>query len=428
MMMQMAVELDLLVHQMDVKTAYLNADIDCEIYMNQPVGYEQFLDSKVKMVCKLNKALYGLKQSGRMWNNVLSAFLKERDFIQSEHDPCLYIYRDDPETVFLLHWVDDIILAVSSENLLKTVKAWLKDRFHMKDLGPICEFLGIRFKQQNGVITMDQTKYIENKLVKYSYDACKTRPTPCELVDYNINRDESSVGKEKNKLYREMVGSLIYAMTCTRPDISWAVSKLSRKLSNPTEGDFVMLKHVFMYLLGTLDYCLTFQKSVHGIRLVGYSDSDWAGELSDRKSTSGYIFMLSNDGPAISWKSKKQDVVALSSCEAEYMAGCAAAQEAIYLSRVFTDFVVRGGSSSVVNKVVVNIDNQGAMGLARNPVSHNKSKHIDIKYHFLRECVINGIIDIVHVPSSFNVADIMTKPLAKVKFSQFRKLMFGVLV
>ena len=180
-----------------------------------------------------------------------------------------------------------------------------------------------------------------------------------------------------------------------------------------------------MYLLGTLDFCLTFQKSVHGLRLIGFSDSDWAGELSDRKSTSGYVFSLSNDGPAISWKSKKQDVVALSSCEAEYMAGCAAAQEAIYLSRVFADFVKRG-ASSVVETVVVNMDNQGAMGLARNPVSHNKSKHIDIKYHFLRDCVVDKKIEIVHVPTSFNVADLMTKPLARVKFSQFRKSMFGV--
>jgi hypothetical protein len=158
---------------------------------------------------------------------------------------------------------------------------------------------------------------------------------------------------------------------------------------------------------------------------VGFSDSDWAGEVADRKSTGGYVFTLSNDGPAISWKSQKQDVVALSSCEAEYMAGCAAAQEAIYLSRVFSDFCKREGSSSD-EAVVVNIDNQGAMGLARNPVSHKKSKHIDIKYHFLRECVVTKKIRVVYVPSSFNVADILTKPLAKVKFAQFRKSLFGV--
>ena len=425
MMMQMAAELDLLVHQLDVKTAYLNAEIDCEIFMNQPIGYEQS-SGNVKMVCKLNKALYGLKQSGRMWNNVLSSFLKDHCFVQSKHDPCLYIYREDPETAFLLHWVDDIILAASSVGLQNAVKKWLKDRFHMKDLGRICEFLGIRFKQENGTITMDQSKYLQNKLIKYNLHNCKTRPTPCELVDYDQNREASGEEKVNNKLYREMVGSLIYAMTCTRPDISWAVSKLSRKLSNPSQGDFVMLKHVFRYILGTLDYSLTFRKSVDGLRLIGFSDSDWAGSLGDRKSTSGYVFQLDHDGPTISWKSKKQETVALSSCEAEYIAGCAAAQEAIYLARVFGDFCHSEVSSPVVvNPVVLNIDNQGAMGLAKNPVSHNKSKHIEIKYHFLRECVIEKKVVLNHVPSAFNVADLLTKPLARVKFSQFVKSIFG---
>ena len=385
MIMQMAVELDLLVHQLDVKTAYLHAPLDCEIYMNQPIGYEQ--EGKgVQLVCKLNKALYGLKQSGRMWNTVLSSFLKDKHFTQSQHDPCLYIYRDDPETVFLLHWVDDIIVAATPK-LLSNVKTWLKDRFHMTDLGPICEFLGIRFKQTSGKITMDQSKYLENKLIKYSLNTCKHRTTPCELADYNDHRENDETEVD-NKVYREMVGSLIYAMTCTRPDISWSVSKLSQKLSNPSSGDFVMLKHVFRYILGTLDYCLTFRKSSNGLRLTGFSDSDWAGTRSDRRSTSGYIFTLSHDGPAISWKSKKQDSVALSTCEAEYVAACVAAQEAIFLSRVLRDFCQRTTVPSdhddkppvikLADNIVVNVDNQGAIGLAKNPVSHNKSKHIDI--------------------------------------------------
>ena len=224
-------------------------------------------------------------------------------------------------------------------------------------------------------------------------------------------------------------------MTCTRPDISWAVSRLSQKLSNPSGGDFVMLKHVFRYILGTINHSLTFRKSVNGLRLIGYSDADWAGSKPDRKSTSGYMFTLTHDGPAVSWKSKKQDSVALSTCEAEYMAACAAAQEAIYLSRVFRDFCQTvpsrdlNGDSPLINlasNVVVNVDNQGAIGLAKNPVSHKKTKHVDIKYHFVRECVLNKKIELVYVPTAFNVSDLMTKPTSKVKLSQFRKLMFGV--
>ena len=427
MMMQMAVELDLLVHQLDVKTAYLNAPLDCEIYMTQPVGYEKTGKSGVKLVCKLSRALYGLKQSGRMWNLLLSKFLMEKGFVQSKHDTCLYVYRDDPEMALLLHWVDDIVVAATGK-LLAEIKKWLKDRFRMTDLGQICEFLGIHFKQIKGKITMDQTKYLESKLIKYKLNTCKVRTTPCEMTDYNENRENNSETKVDNRIYREMVGSLIYAMTCTRPDISWAVSKLSQKLSNPSEGDFTMLKHVFRYILGTLDYCLSFTKSSNGLQLAAYSDSDWAGSRSDRKSTSGYVFTLNHEGPAISWKSKKQDSVALSTCEAEYMAASAAAQEAIYLARVLNDLCKHTASPVIrlADGVVVNVDNQGAIGLAKNPVSHNKTKHIDIRYHFVRECVLTNKIRLEYVPSEFNLADVMTKPMSKVKLSKFKKILFGV--
>ena len=202
------------------------------------------------------------------------------------------------------------------------------------------------------------------------------------------------------------------------------VSKLSRKLSNPSEGDFLMLKHVFRYVLGTLNYCLTFSKSSNGLKLVGYSDADWAGSLCDRKSTSGYCYLLNSDGPIISWKSRKQNSVALSSCESEYVATCAAAQEAIYLSRLFNDFIP---SKTVVDDFQTNIyvDNQGAIGLAKNPVAHNKSKHIDIKYHFLRDIVNKKKIVLNYIQSQFNMADVFTKPATKIKLSRFRMIMFG---
>ena len=180
-------------------------------------------------------------------------------------------------------------------------------------------------------------------------------------------------------MYKEMVGSLIYAMMCTQPDLSWVVTKLSQHLSNPTDVDCIMLKHVFRYIMGTLNYHLCFRKSVDGLKLNGFSDADW-GTSVDRRSTSGYYFSLNKDGPAISWKSKKQQTVALSSCESEYMALCAATQEAIYLSQLYNDLNIVEKS---IEPVVVNVDNQGTIALAKNPVHHNRSKHIDIKYHFI---------------------------------------------
>ena len=200
MVMQVAAELDLIVHQLDVKTAYLNAGIDCEIFMNEPKGYETS-SGNVKMVCRLNKAIYGLKQSGRMWNIELNNFLKSHGFIQSVYDPCLYIYRVNSGVAFLLIWVDDIVVAADSDILLKKIKSWLKIRFKMKDLGVINRFLGIKFTVENGTITMDQTKYLENKLVKYKLDSCKTRKTPCELVDYDLKREDDGEIVD-NKLYR----------------------------------------------------------------------------------------------------------------------------------------------------------------------------------------------------------------------------------
>ena len=205
----------------------------------------------------------------------------------------------------------------------------MKERFRMNDLGPISSFLGICFKQEKGLITMDQSQYLQNKLTEYNLQNIKPRTTPCEITDYNVHREVTGKGKVDDKLYREMVGSLIYAITCTRPDLSWAVSKLAQSFSNPSEGDVIMFRHVFWYVLGTIDYKLRFRKSENNLKLTGFSDSDWAGSLTDRKSTSGYCFVMNHIGPAISWKSKKQATVALSTCEAEYIAACAAAQEAV---------------------------------------------------------------------------------------------------
>ena len=192
MFMQIAVEFDLIIHQMDVKTAYLNAPIDCEIYMNQPKGYEQFSDRKCKMVCKLQKSIYGLKQSGRNWNIVLHNFFKDNGFTQSLHDPCIYLYNSNSEVVIVLIWVDDIVVAANSMICLNKTKDLLKMKFYMKDLGPISCFLGIRFKQVQGLIIMDQSQYLQSKLVKYGMDKAKPRSTPCELSGYVIDSSDDN--------------------------------------------------------------------------------------------------------------------------------------------------------------------------------------------------------------------------------------------
>ena len=410
--MQIAAEKNLILHQMDVKTAYLNAPIDFEIYMDQPKGYVQNNGT-----CKLNKSLYGLKQSGRNWNLLLHEFFTSNKLIQSKYDPCVYTYRNGSDLAYILLWVDDIVIAGSSKSCIDKIKGMCFNRFNMKDLGPISWFLGIEFQQSDGVITMSQSKYLLSKLEKFGLNDARPRTTPCE-IKYENNMVEPD---EANLNYREMVGSLIYAMTCTRPDLSWAVTRLSQHLSNPTQCDFTMVKHVFKYILGTLNYKLEFRKSNTGLRLHGYSDANWGESKEDRKSITGYYFCLNEVvGPAISWKSKRQQTVALSSCESEYMALTAAAQEALYLSKLLNELI-----NQSFEPVQIYGDNQGAIALTQNPIQHQRSKHIDIRYHFIRDYVQKKNIEITYVPTDSNVADLMTKPCSKIKLRKFNKMLFG---
>ena len=221
--------------------------------------------------------------------------------------------------------------------------------------------------------------------------------------------------------YREVIGSLIYAMICTRPDLSWVVTKLSQHLEKPTNADWVMVKHVLRYIKGTLNKKLTYRKSSEGLKLMGFSDSDWAGSTTDRRSTTGYYFSLNSNSPPVSWKSKKQSTVALSSCEAEYMALSACAQESQFLKMLLSGFI----PTDPRKPVVIKGDNQGAIALVKNNIVKARSKHIDIRFHYIRDCYKNGQIDVVYIPTEHNVADVMTKPVAKQKLDRFRVLLFG---
>ena len=257
--------------------------------------------------------MYGLKQSGRNWHSLLQEFLLNNHFKQSDADPCVYV-RSSGGIIILLVWVDDIIIAACSIQNMNTVKDMLKARFNMKDLGTIASFLGIQFIHNENQIVMSQSNYLKCILKRFDMSSCKPRATPCEVNPESHDTDEII---EVTK-YREMVGSLVYAMTCTRPDLSYVVTKLSRHLSCPNKGDWIMLKHVYRYIQGTLKYGLTFKQS-EDFKLSAFCDADWASSSDDRRIITGYCFSLCEKGPAVSWKSTKQASVALSTCEAEYI-------------------------------------------------------------------------------------------------------------
>ena len=408
----LAVNSDFMIHQMDVRRAYLHAPIDFDVYVEQPKGYEE---GGGGMVWKLLKSLYGLKQSGRNWHHILSEFLIQSGFNQSKVDTCVFFKRNGDGSTILLVWVDDIIIVASSDGLMYAVKSLLMEKFNMKDLGKISFFLGIEFNPRDGGLYMSQTMYLKNVLQRFGMDSCKPRGTPCEMkLD---SHSESTEGVDITK-YREMVGSLVYAMVCTRPDLSFVVTKLSQHLASPTQGDLVTLKHVFQYIQGTVNQGLLFTKQ--NTELSAYCDADWGSTCEDRRSITGYCFSLSPNGPLISWKSKKQKSVALSTCEAEYVAISVAAQEAAYLSQLYEDM-----TGIDIKPVVIRNDNQGALSIIKNPSNHHKTKHIDIRYHYVRENNENGNIAVEYVSSGENIADIFTKACAKQKLLSFRPYLFG---
>ena len=420
-LLQHAVQNDMLVHQMDVKTAYLNAPIDCEIFMEQPKGYEKAGKNGERLVYKLRKSLYGLKQSGRNWNNMLHEYLLGENFTQSLADPCVYTrYSSKNECTIIIIWVDDLIISASNEILLQSVKNSLSAKFKMKDLGVLSWFLGTEFHCSEGLIKMSQKQYIEKVLTKFGMTECKPKVTPMASGQEKVAETESPELTDPT-LYRAIVGSLIYVMAGTRPDLCYMVTKLSQNMAKPTETNLAAAKHVLRYLKGTTEQSLKFRKGKDSLKLVGFCDSDWAGDVVDRRSMSGYGFQLLNGGPLVSWRCRKQATVALSTCEAEYMALTEAVQEAKFLKQLCVDLNV----VQVSYRVVVNVDNQGAINLAKNPMYHKRSKHIQVKYHFIRDEIRSGKIELQYIPTEDNVADIFTKPVTKVKLDRFKTFISG---
>ncbi|XP_028391792.1 uncharacterized protein LOC114516495 isoform X1 [Dendronephthya gigantea] len=336
-------------------------------------------------------------------------------------DPCVYVRTiDDERCVIVIVWVDDIIIASSDSNSLQSVKKSLKERFKMTDLGILKWFLGTEFQCSENTIKMNQTRYIEKILEKFKMTDCKPKPTPCELGVDKVLEVESPEMEDPG-LYRAIVGSLIYVMTGTRPDLCYIVTKLAQKMSKPTQADLTKAKHVLRYLKGTSKFGLTFTKSINPLILQGFCDSDWGASIADRRSITGYNYQLAQKGPLISWKSRKQPTVALSTCEAEYIALTNAMQEAKFLKQLCIDMKV----SIHEGKAFIKIDNQGAMNLAKNPIHHQRTKHIDIRYHFIREEVKEGRVSLEYVSTEENIADIFTKPASKIKLEKFKETILG---
>ena len=405
-----AVENNMLVHQMDVVTAFLNGNLDEDIYMSQPDGYVR--PGEEHLVCKLKKSLYGLKQSSRCWNRALSDYLESLGFAQSSADPCVYVKSSDPMVIIAVY-VDDLPILAKTEADMTNVKNCLASQFKMKDLGEFRYCLGVsaEWSGDRSSLWLHQKQFVQNLIKKHGLQDAKVVSTPLD-VSVRLEKDDGVSKPVDAAIYQSIVGGLMYASTATRPDISFAVGVLSKFCSKPNMTHLTAAKRVLRYLKGTSDLALKYVRTERST-LLGYSDADWAGDLDDRHSTTGNLFMMA--GGAISWMSKKQATVALSTAEAEYVALSAATQEAVWLRRLLTDLEVVQDEPTVLMG-----DNQGSIAMARNPIAHSRTKHIDIRYHYIREALRDGVVDLRFCPSSEMLADLLTKALSKNTFVRLR--------
>ncbi|BES91891.1 Hydra magnipapillata [Nesidiocoris tenuis] len=386
--------------QFDVSTAFLYGELDEEIYIEQPKGFE---DNSEK-VCRLRRSLYGLKQAPRCWNRRFAKYLKSIGFKQSEADSCLFIRKDGENLTLLALYVDDGLLATTKAEQAEVILNQLRQEFKITSK-PASYYLGIEIEQrEDGAVRIHQEAYTNKILQRFGMADCKPAVTPI-IKDESEAKDEAK-GKEKQDFpYRQAVGALMYLMVGTRPDISYAVGVVCRKLENPQSEDVIRVKRIFRYLKGTADFGITYHNREGDLEC--YSDADLGGDASTGRSTTGVVCL--HAGSIISWFSQLQSTVSISTTEAEITAASEAARELIWLKRLFEEVL------EIELKPVVKIDNEAAIKLARNPENHKRTKHIRIRHFFVRELVSEGEIEVEAVETANQLADMFTKPIHKPK-------------
>ncbi|GJT69334.1 retrovirus-related pol polyprotein from transposon TNT 1-94 [Tanacetum coccineum] len=394
-----AAHMNMVIYQMDVKTAFLNGNLREEVYVSQPDG---FVDpDKPNYVYKLKKALYGLKQAPRAWYDMLSSFLLSNDFSKGSVDPTLFIRREGKELLLVQIYVDDIIFAASTPELCDLFAKIMCSKFKMSMMGKISFFLGLQISQSPRGIFINQSKYALESLKKYGFESCDPVDTP--MVEKS-KLDEDKDGKAVDPShYRGMIGTLLY-LTASRPDLQFAICMCARYQARPTEKHLNAVKRIFRYLKGTVHRGLWYPKD-SSFALTAFADADHAGCQDTRRSTSGSIQLLGDR--LVSWSSKRQKSAAISSTEAEYIAlsGCCA--QVLWMRSQLTDY------GFGFNKIPMYCDNKSAIALCCNNVQHSRSKHIDIRFHFIKEHVENGVIELYFVNTEYQLADIFTKALGR---------------
>lgn len=425
--LSLAARFDYEIDQLDIPTAFLNANVDEEVFMEVPDGYRQGRETKV---LQLKKALYGLKQAPRNWNLLIDGFIrKEMDFKATVSDPCLYFRRSRSGRLMMLFlFVDDFKVQYHREDKEEwnQLKSRLVERFKAKDMGEAKYILGMRITRDRkaGTITLDQELYVTKALEKYGFAQCRTAPTPEVVGAAHQEPTEKQAELADRQRYMEIVGTLMYAAISTRPDIAHAVYYLAAHMQEPRKIHMDAVERVLRYLAGCPGLGLVFGSRNQGfadsrghtqinVDVCAYADADWANDKSDRRSITGWVAKV-NDDP-ISWGSKKQRVVAQSTCEAELYAEGDAINEVLWVRGFVKELGLRTDLGSVIHS-----DNQSAISVSKNGVKGARTKHVDVKYHFVTETIDRGDVQLKWVPSSQQHADIFTKALPVPVFERLR--------
>jgi hypothetical protein len=400
------------IDQLDVKTAFLHGDLEEDIYMDQPEGF--IVPGKENYVCKLKKSLYGLKQSPRQWYKRFDSFMLFNGFQRSQYDSCVYLKFVNGSPTYLLLYVDDMLIAAKSMKEIVVLKAQLSSKFDMKDLGATKKILGMVIVKDRkfGLLYLSQKSYIEKVLRRFNMQNAKPVSTPLaphfklsakQCVETNADLEYMS-----KVPYSSAVGSLMYAMVCSRPDLSHAISVVARYMSNPGKEHWKAIQWIFRYLHGSSSACLCFGKSRDG--LDGYVDSDYSGDLDRRRSLSGYVFTVGDC--VVSWKARLQNSVALSNTEAEYMVIAEVTKKALWLKGIYSLLC------GIKSCITIHCDIQSAIYLTKDQMITEKSKHIDIRYHFFRDIIEKGLVKVCEISTHNNPADMnmMTKHVPVAKF------------
>lgn len=411
-----------IVFQLDVKSAFLHGELTEAVYVEQPEGYVR--KGEEHKVLKLKKALYGLKQAPRAWYSRIEGFFMKEGFEKCSHEHTLFLKHEVGGKFLIISlYVDDLIYTGNDVELCEKFKKSMKLEFDMSDLGKMKYFLGVEVQQSSKGIHLCQRKYAGDILERFGMGGCNPVKNPI-VPGTKLVKDggEASVN---STLFKQLIGSLMY-LSVTRPDIAFVVCLLSKFMTDPKVSHMAAAKRVLRYVKGTMNLGVFYGRGAENLGVIyeksseddlkAYTDSDYAGDTEDRRSTSGYVFLLS--GGAVAWSSRKQPMVTLSTTEAEYVAAAACACHSIWMKRVLKSL---GFSSCKCVKIFC--DNSSTFKLLKNPVLHGRTKHIDVRFHFLRELVKDGVVELIHCGTSEQVADIMTKPLKLESFLKLRDLL-----